>query len=533
MTASILTLSELSFTWPGSTDWLFQGLHLEVFAGSRMGIVGVNGAGKSTLFQLLRGELEADLGEITVSGVSYLVPQTSPLESDTPLLVYLLADQEACLWLAICQAEAAGFPEPLAYAENLADFVALDGYTKLAQAQVMAEVFGFQPEDYERPFHSFSGGEKRLLVLAKAFVSGADLLLLDEPTHDLDQVGLNYLLNALALSRAAVCVISHDRWFLDQAVNQIFYLERGAGKLYAGNYSCFSATRQAEFLERLREKQRIERELEHLKSLRRNYRDWGAERERGKHAAVDSGFEGARAARLQKRAVQARERMDTRIERLQEVKPWVDKTYRMHFPEPRKLQGVCLDVRELILAHSDFAPLSFQILGGQKWALQAPNGAGKSTLLKTLSGELKPLSGQIYRARGLRLGYLPQQFSAEQLSLAPREIFKQEQAAEARRLLGAWGISGDYYAQALGLLSEGQQRKLWLIHLLLQAPDLLLLDEPSNHLDYEAIEALEMLISQYAGSVLLTSHDQRLLEKFADSVWHLPFQGKNRPSRRI
>jgi ATP-binding cassette subfamily F protein 3 len=254
MSACILSVSQLAFEFSGHA--LFSQLSFQLFEGARTGLLGANGSGKTTLLRLFCGQLPLQQGQIERRALPLYLEQSGKApDADTLAFETLLAFRPELppLWRALHEQEY-HMADPVAYAEQVAHFAELEGYRYQAQAESMAESFGFVSCDLLRPLASFSGGERRLLQLAAIFAAEPEFLLLDEPTHYLDQNGLAYLLAALKQTRAAVLLVSHDRWFLDQTVDQILLLERGETRLYKGNYSTFSATRAAENLERERQK---------------------------------------------------------------------------------------------------------------------------------------------------------------------------------------------------------------------------------------------------------------------------------------
>lgn len=517
MSACLLSVSQLGYEFSGQT--LFSQLSFQVFAGARMGVLGVNGSGKTTLLRLLSGQCELQAGQIErrVQPL-YLEQSGCDFSPDTLAFEVLLSFQPALpsLWRALheqeCQME-----NPIHYAELVAQYAEAEGYFFQAQAERMAEIFGFVPCDLLRPLNSFSGGERRRLSLAAIFAADPELLLLDEPTHYLDQEGLVALLQALKQTTAAVILVSHDRWFLDQTVDQILLLERGETRLYSGNYTTFALTRAAENRERERQKAKLDREIAQLQEVRRHYKVWGHQREKTKHAGMDSGFESARAARLQRQSMQAHQRLNDRIERLQAVRPWVEKTYQLAWQKPVAASPLGVYVKNLLLPQGFARPLSFQLNLGQKWALVGNNGTGKTTLLKVLMGELAPSQGLVGWGQSVKRGYLPQFLPESMGSQSVSDLFPPQHWGEARRILGALKLKGDFFHQTLALLSQGQQRKVMLAQLILSAPQVLILDEPANHLDYEAIEMLESLLLDFQGALLLVSHDRRLRERVTEA----------------
>jgi ATPase subunit of ABC transporter with duplicated ATPase domains len=330
---------------------------------------------------------------------------------------------------------------------------------------------------------------------------------LDEPSNYLEEPALLRLAQALQAYRGCVVMVSHDRWLLDQVCTDIWALAQGQWRAWPGNYSIYAQAVAAEHQDRVRQKVRLEKEIIHLEGVARSYEGWGNAREKGKTAAADSGFEGARAARLQKRALVARRRVEDRIERLQAAKPWIEKEYASAFAAVQVPDGTCLTVSELQLP--GLAPFSFQIAWGSRWHIRGSNGSGKTTLLRTLLGEL-PLPGEIYWGKPRKIGYLPQRLPL--CRERPCDLFSQAQWEQARTLLGTFKVSGETFVRPMPQLSEGQQRKVHLVRLILASPNILILDEPTTHLDMPTLEKLTDMLSQFQGTLLLVTHDAFLAE---------------------
>lgn len=522
--STLLRIENLHFAHPGQADYLISGANWELARGQKVGLLGYNGAGKSSLLALIEGRLEPEIGRIERQFASLFgLKQEDTAQGQTSALEYLLSANPELLRLyrRMQAMEQAGLPSPLEYADSSQQFLEAGGYERLAQIERVALDFGFAPELLLRPVMSFSGGERRLLKLASGFVQNYDLYLLDEPTNYLDQGASQRLVRALQRSPETLLLISHDRWFLDQVASHILELERGKLRLYSGNYTTFAATKAQEYAEAVRKKEKLEREISKLKEVERTYKMWGKDREADKYRPMegkkDKGYIGAKAAKLQGRAVQAKERVAERIEELEETKPWVEKFYQVRFAPVEKRQGWSLEVQRLSHRWGErvLFDLSFRLEWGEKVHLAGENGSGKSTLIQLLLGQLPVQRGEIRWGSRLRLGYLPQQGSGLDERLEVHQLFPREQHQEARTILGAFKVSGDGFLRPLTALSEGQQRKVALVRLILQKPNFLLLDEPTTHLDYQSVEILEAMLGDFGGTVLFTSHDRYLAQRVA------------------
>lgn len=532
----VLRMQNLRFAHPGQADDLIAGASWELSQGQKVGLLGLNGAGKSTLLHLVGGSLEPDSGLIERRyGSLFVLGQEDRAEGHLSARQYLLSADAALLesHQRLAAMERENLPEPLAYADLSQRFLEAGGFERLAQIERVALKFGFAPEVLNRPVMRFSGGERRLLRLASAFVQNYDLYLLDEPTNYLDDSASDRLLRALQASKETLLTVSHDRWFLDGVADHILELERGKLRLFSGNYTAFAETKAREYAEAVRKKEKLEREIGKLKEVERSYKTWGGRKEAEKAPHTDKGFIGAKAAKLQARAVQAKERMGERIEELEETKPWVEKFYEVRFAEVEKRQGRVLDVQKLGFAWGEgdlFKDLSFRLEWGEKVHLTGENGSGKSTLIHLLLGKLPLQRGEIRWGSRIRWGYLPQQGSGLDERLEVHQLFSKEQQQDARTTLGAFKVAGDTFFQPLGSLSEGQQRKVALVKLILERPNFLVLDEPTTHLDYGSVEMLESMLRGFGGAVLFASHDRYFSGRVAGRRLELGPYGTLEPS---
>ncbi len=527
----LLRMENLHFAHPGQPDYLIAGAGWELAQGQKVGLLGHNGAGKSTLLGLVQGRLEPDFGTLERRyGSVFVLEQEDRAEGELSAREYLLAAQPELLeqFRRLRRMEAAGLPDPLAYADLSQSFLEAGGYARLEAVERVAVDFGFDPGGLDRPVGGFSGGERRLLKLASGFVQRYDLYLLDEPTNYLDDRAGERLVRALRQTPETLVLVSHDRWFLDQVASHVLELERGQLRLYGGNYSTFAATKAAERLEAERKKEKLEREIAKLREVERTYKQWGRDREADKYRPYegkkDKGYIGAKAAKLQGRAVQAKERVAERIAELEEARPWIEKFYEVRFLPVEPRQGWCLDVKGLTHRWGEralFEGLDLRLEWGEKVHLAGENGSGKSTLIGLLLGHLPVQQGEILWGSRVRLGYLPQQGSGLDAGLEVHRLFPREQHPQARTLLGAFKVSGEAFFRPLGALSEGQQRKVALVRLILQRPNFLVLDEPTTHLDYQSVEGLERMLQDFGGTVLFTSHDRYLSGRVAGRVVRL------------
>lgn len=472
----LIEARNLAFFYPAGADTVFTGASFFIYAGDKTALLGDNGSGKSTLLRLAAGELEPCSGRLHNRGAS----------------VFLLEQEDT----------AAGGRSALAWL--------LDGAGNredAARVYAQAAALGFGARDLKRPVDSFSGGERKMLALMAGFLAGPDLLLLDEPTNYLDAAALERLAAAIRAFRGACVVVSHDRAFLDSCLTKVFELKRGSFGVYSGNYSAYARAKEAEFALAKKKKKKIEGEIAALRIMERNYRDWGAAKEKEKIGAADKGYVGAVAARLQKKSAMAAERARAKIEELEREKPYVEKERQVKLPAPA---GVYLEASGLAKSLGDrtlFADISFFLKSGERLCLEGPNGAGKTTLLRLLAGELAPDAGVIRRSGAARVFHMPQFRPPAAPGFKGAEYFPGPALQAACTMLDQLGAKGELMFKPLELLSEGQRRKVELARFLVYGADIALLDEPTTHQDIRSVRLLEEALAGFGGILVLISHD--------------------------
>lgn len=516
----LLQSQNLAFRYEAMLEPLFSGVGLHFYQGDKVALLGHNGSGKTTLLKVLMGELGPTDGEIIRIGSMQIIRQEDQLEGTGTVLEALLSSHTryAELYLEMTRLEAEGIPDPLSYADVVASFSDLGGFDLLTEMTQMVVDLGFSETTLKMSVAQLSGGERRLLKLMSAFLLPDDLLILDEPSNYLDESAIAFLVKKIQGFAGACLIVSHDRWFLDQTVTKVLELEHRKVTEYKGDYSTFRDTKEGIFREKLRKKEKLESEIGKLEQVERSYKVWGARKEKEKSGAADKGFIGARAAKLQKRGILAKERMHDRIEDLKETKPWIDKQYQIAFEKTQLPSGTCLLLQDLSFAYDEplLEHLALTLEWGERLALSGSNGSGKSTLIKLMLAELEPWSGQVMWSKGVELAYLPQLWSDPEGLSTVAELFTEEESSQARIMLGALRVKGDLFYASFAALSEGQKRKIRLVRLILDKPNVMILDEPTTHLDYESVEMLESALEDYPGTLILVTHDKYLRERLCD-----------------
>lgn len=497
----MLAITDLSIRLAGRL--LIDQSSVQITPGSRVGMVGRNGTGKSTLFKVIRGELAAEHGSVTLPPrwrVGSLA-QEAPNGPESLISVVLKADLERDALLA----EAESATDAHRIAEIQTRLVDIDAHSAPSRAAAILSGLGFSAADQLRPCAEFSGGWRMRVALAATLFAAPDLLLLDEPTNYLDLEGTLWLEDHLAHYPRTVIVISHDRDLLESSVDQILHLERGKLTLYKGSYSSF-------------EEQRAARELLDAKAVKRQ------EAERARLQAFVDRFK-AKASKA--RQAQSRVKM---LERLKPITALVTEDVReISFPAPEKLLSPpIIAVDNASVGYDPATPVlgrvTLRIDNDDRIALLGANGNGKSTLVKLLAGRLAPFSGKVTRADKLSIAYFAQHQLDELNEDASaydhvRKLMGDAPEAKVRARAGAIGFSGKAADTKVAKLSGGEKARLLLGLATFFGPNMIILDEPTNHLDIDSRAALAEAINEFPGAVIMVSHDRYLIEACADRLW--------------
>ncbi len=487
----------------GST-LLFEAADFKVYGGQKLGITGANGCGKSSLFALIRGELSADQGDFGFpkDWMVAAVEQETQLSPRVALEYVIDGDIELRQTEArLAQAESE--QDSLQIASCHERLQEIDGYQAESRAARLLAGLGFVEAEIRRPLNSFSGGWIMRLNLARALMCRSDLLLLDEPTNHLDLDAVIWLEQWLKRYRGSLLLISHDRDFLDAVVDSIAHIENQRITLYRGNYSAFEMQRAERLAQQQAAHQKQQQSIAHMQGYIERFR--------------------AKASK----AKQAQSRIKA-LEKMQLIAPaHIDSPFHFEFRAPTALPSSLVKIDHVATGYGDTTVLEnieFSLIPGERIGLLGLNGAGKSTFIKLLAGELQPFSGEVTRAKELRIGYFAQH-QVEQLDLEASALLTMQRLdaglseREIRSFLGGFNFRGDKVLQAVSTFSGGQKARLVLALLIWQRPNLLLLDEPTNHLDLEMRLALNQALQGFEGSVILVSHDRHLLRSVCDDLW--------------
>jgi len=505
----MLTLNEVEKGFGGRI--LFSGVNLQINARDRIGLVGPNGAGKSTLFSLILKEDSPDSGNIIMDRrctLGYLPQESTPSGDETVLQVATSVRPEFTKLRAILSAhEAAGTTDSAEYAEAQAEFDEIGGYHLEPKAKRILKGLAFREAEFDRPMKELSGGWVMRAYLARLLVMEPDLLMLDEPTNHLDLHSLQWFQNYLKGYQGAILMISHDREFLNALTDSIIHIFHGKLHRYRGNYESF-----------LQQKAQREEQA------------WAAYRaQQVEIKKIEDFITRFRAKATKAAQAQSRIKQLEKMERLQPPSP-PEATVHLRFPQPRKTGQKVVNLTGIDQAYGKnkvYENMEFAAERGDRIVLVGPNGAGKSTMLKILAGELEFQKGERKLGMNVDVAYFAQYRSLmlnggrsvmeEALSTTGRQATEQE----TRTLLGCFLFRGDDVHKSVGVLSGGEKGRLALVKILLNPPNLLLMDEPTTHLDMPSIDALTQALKAFEGTLVFISHDVYFIRGIAEKVLHI------------
>ncbi len=506
-------------------DTLFENVSLDVSENSRIALVGRNGVGKSTLLKMIIGNESPDAGQITKKKgltIGYLAQNTG-LESDKTIYAEMLSvferlqimeknlhEMEAKIADSGADHSSAAYSQLLnQYDQLLHDFEEQNGYGYEAEIRSVLHGFHFEQEDYERKVSSLSGGQKTRLALAKLLLEQRDLLILDEPTNHLDIDTLTWLEGYVQNYKGALLIVSHDRYFLDRIVNEVYEISHHHSSYYKGNYSKY-----------------IDQKAERLRQDWKNYEKQQAEISK----LEDFVNKNLVRASTTKRAQSRRKQLE-KMERLE--RPEGDeKGPHFKFTADSPSGNIVLTVKDAAIGYDGSvisSPINIDLRKNQVMAIVGPNGIGKSTLLKSVLGQIPFIKGSSEFGTNVTVGYYDQeQHNLHDKKTVLNELWDDHPTTpekDIRSILGSFLFIGDDVSKVVHNLSGGEKARLLLTKLAMKHDNFLILDEPTNHLDIDSKEVLENAVMNFNGTVLFVSHDRYFINKVATCVLEIAPQG--------
>jgi ATP-binding cassette subfamily F protein 3 len=513
---AIVTLSDIHISF--GPEVVLDKLSLQLHPGEKVGMVGANGSGKSTILKLIIGQITPDIGNVNKQKslrVGYL-PQEAIFTGQRTVLEEMHAGVKNLLKLQQQIYDVSHEMENLhgsdlkakmkQYDRLCHDFELAGGYDYEIRIQTILAGLDFEPELHHAKTSALSGGQLSRLGLAQVLMLETDILLLDEPTNHLDMQATQWLEKFLTGYEGAAVIISHDRWLLDKVACKIIEIEKRKAKIWKGNYSNYVQSKETLILQQQREHVRRVEMVERTRDFIARNKDQEGMRKTAR----------GRKKQLNRLLKENPDFLD---------KPTSEKTINFSFGKNKRSSDLILRCEGLGKSFDKltlFDNLTFDILNGERFGITGPNGTGKTTLLRLALGQLEPSAGSVCMGKNLRIGYLDQYGDVleptrtvldEAMSVNPD--FSQE---KIRNRLGAFLFTGDDVFKLCGDLSGGQRNRLMLCKLVLSEPDVLVMDEPTNHLDIASMETLESALSDYAGTMIVVSHDRYFLDRIVDKL---------------
>ena len=504
----MLTIRELKMTFGGRV--LFEDASFAVNYGDRVALVGPNGAGKTTLFSIILKQLEPDAGAVLRDEWTMVghLPQEAEAQGDETILDVATGrvDELPRLEKRLHELEKAGDVLSPEYLEAHAKHDALNDAQVETKAKKMLRGLGFKDADFDRKATEMSGGWIMRARLARLLVMEPDLLLLDEPTNHLDLLALLWLQNYLKNYSGAVLLISHDRQFMDEVVTQVHEISERKLIPYTGNYTDYLGQREERYEQQLAAYKNQQKEIADLQAFADRFRS------------------------IPSKASQAQSKLK-QIERMEPIeKPLAPrKPFRFQIPPPPRGGQRAASLVGIHMAYGTnkvYSGLDLTIERGERTVLVGPNGAGKSTLLKILAGVVEFQKGERDLGHNAKIGYFSQHRAA---SLDPEKSVLDEVLActpgmredEVRAVLGSFMFRKDDIHKLTKVLSGGEKSRLNLVKFLVDPPNLLLMDEPTTHLDIHTVESLTLALERYEGTLVFISHDVHFIRHLATKVLHV------------
>lgn len=497
-------------------DVILHSIDFEIRNTEKIAIVGRNGCGKTTLLKLISGEVEMEKLDSDESAfiakagnpeIGYLkqIAFDDPdvtLEQEVRKCFVKMDERKAELARAAAELEHDYSDEKVArYTAMEEAFKDDGGYYYEKEYEVMIRKFGFSDDERKKPIRDFSGGQQTKIAFIKLLLSKPDILLLDEPTNHLDVTTIEWLEGYLKSYPKAVVVVSHDRMFLDNVVDVVYEIEYGTARRYPGNYTNFIARKKENYDKQMKDHIAQQKEIERLQRM--------VTRFKGKPTKTAM--------------AQSKQKAIDRTVIIEAPDKYDNKTFHANFQPEKETGNDVLYTSELAIGYDHpLSVVSLDLKRGEKLGILGGNGLGKSTFLKTIVGKIPALSGEYRFGTNVQIGYFDQQMAMYTSNKTVLDDFWDEYPnlteTEARNALGAFLFSGDDVFKNVNMLSGGEKVRLALCKILKTRPNVLVLDEPTNHMDIVGKETLESMLKDYKGTLIFVSHDRYFVKKVATQL---------------
>ena len=497
-------------------DVILHSIDFEIRNTEKIAIVGRNGCGKTTLLKLISGEVEMEKLDSDESAfiakagnpeIGYLkqIAFDDPdvtLEQEVRKCFVKMDERKAELALAAAELEHDYSDEKVArYTAMEEAFKDDGGYYYEKEYEVMIRKFGFSDDERKKPIRDFSGGQQTKIAFIKLLLSKPDILLLDEPTNHLDVTTIEWLEGYLKSYPKAVVVVSHDRMFLDNVVDVVYEIEYGTARRYPGNYTNFIARKKENYDKQMKDHIAQQKEIERLQRM--------VTRFKGKPTKTSM--------------AQSKQKAIDRMVIIEAPDKYDNKTFHANFQPEKETGNDVLYTSELAIGYDHpLSVVSLDLKRGEKLGILGGNGLGKSTFLKTIVGKIPALSGEYRFGTNVQIGYFDQQMAMYTSNKTVLDDFWDEYPnlteTEARNALGAFLFSGEDVFKNVNMLSGGEKVRLALCKILKTRPNVLVLDEPTNHMDIVGKETLESMLKDYKGTLIFVSHDRYFVKKVATQL---------------
>jgi ATP-binding cassette, subfamily F, member 3 len=530
-------LRNVSLSFPDKN--VLEDVSFTVYPGDRISLVGENGAGKTSLFRMLKGRLEPDSGEVAFARgvrIGYLEqdlagveenPQRTcmgaALEPFAPLIELEKVIKRLSGELVEAGEDAAELLAELGEAQHR--FEVSGGYEFRARTEATLTGLGLPEPLWERRTAELSAGQRVRLALARLLLEEHDLVLFDEPTNHLDVPAREWLEGHLTGMSAAYVVASHDRRFLDAVSSKVAHLDRCELTVYPGDYTAFRQQLEQDEEVGWRKYEKNQKLAKKLQRQAQDYQRWSDAGEKKKRGAADKGFVSHKAAKLMKRSLAARRRLEEAAENARTEKPFEKSAVKIEFGATKgrslvRAEGLTVGYSE---EQSLTRELSFEVSAGDRVAVLGPNGSGKTALLRTVLGEIPALGGTLRLAPSANVGY----FDQDTRSVPPDDTALQAVSRTGRdetlirTVMGRMGVRRETVNKKAARLSSGERAKVILTTIILGDNNLLILDEPTNFLDIETQDVLLEALEDFPGGILFVSHDRHFVERVATETLSL------------